>query len=215
MDLNLTLKRYLKKSKSQNFKNALGFAKYMAEYSYQLKIPKERVPILIGTKGSVKKDLEDFSKTKINVDSKDGEVTIVGENSINLYTLKEVIIAIGRGFNPEIAKLLFKQDYAMEILNILEYSHNKNDMPRVKGRVIGSEGKSRKTIEQLTECYVSVFGKTIAIIGSMENVPNAQRAFEMLLEGSPHSSVYRWLEKQRSQMKRFNNSLDTELKNDE
>ena len=104
----------------------------MAEYSYQLKIPKERVPVLIGTKGSIKKELEDISKTKITVDSKEGEVEIFGDNSLNLYTLKDVVTAIGRGFNPDIAKLLFKQDYAFEVLNMLKYSHSHGKLYKLK-----------------------------------------------------------------------------------
>ena len=175
----------------------------MEEYSYQLKIPKERIPVLIGTKGSVKKEFEDLTHMKISVDSKDGEVVIEGNNSLELYTLKEVITAVARGFNPDIAKLLLKQDYSIEIINMLDYSHNKNDIPRVKGRVIGTEGKSRKIIEELSECYISGYGKTVAIIGTLERVSIAQRAIEMILEGSPHSSVYKWLEKERAKMRRF------------
>ncbi len=175
----------------------------MADYTYSLKIPKERIAVLIGVKGKVKNQLEDFAKTKIDIDSKEGDVVISGKDSVKLYTLKEVVYAIGRGFNPEIAQLLFKQDYALEIINMLDYAHNKNDLPRVKGRAIGSEGKSRKTIEDLTECFISVYGKTIAIVGDMVNVTNAKRACEMLLEGSPHSNVYRWLEGRRREMRRF------------
>lgn len=176
----------------------------MEEYTYQLKIPKERISVLIGTKGKVKKDLESFSKSKINIDSADGEVNISGDNSLNLYTLKDIIYAIGRGFNPDIAQQLFKQDYCFEVINMLDYAHSKNDIPRVKGRAIGTEGKCRKMIESLTGCNISVFGKTISIIGNIEDAPNAKRAFEMLLEGSPHSSVYRWLEKKN----RFNKKLE-------
>jgi len=173
----------------------------MEEYSYQIKIPIERIPVLIGKKGIIKKELEGQTKSKISIDSTNGEVNISGNNSVNLFTLKDVITAIARGFNPEIANLLFKQDYAVEIINMLDFAHNKNDLPRVKGRIIGTEGKCRRMIETLTECYISVYGKTVGIIGNLENLPNGQRAVEMLLEGSPHSSVYRWLEKRRSRMK--------------
>ena len=41
----------------------------MEQYSNELKIPKERVAILIGKKGEVKKELEDRTKTKIIIDS--------------------------------------------------------------------------------------------------------------------------------------------------
>ena len=75
-------------------------------------------------------------------------------------------------------------------------------MLRLKGRVIGREGKSRKLIEELTECNISVFGKTISIIGLPESAANARQAVESLLRGSTHSNVYNWLEKRRREMKR-------------
>ena len=54
-------------------------------------------------------------------------------------------MAIARGFNPELSLLLLKPDYAFEIVQIKDYAKTKNSMLRLKGRVIGQEGKSRKT----------------------------------------------------------------------
>ena len=64
------------------------------------------------------------------------------------------------------------------------------------------DGKARNTIEDLTECYVSVYGKTIAIIGKVEMVGVCKRALESLLSGSPHANVYKWLERQRRLLKK-------------
>jgi ribosomal RNA assembly protein len=108
-----------------------------------------------------------------------------------------VIKAIGRGFNPDIAFLILKQDYVFELINMNDFAKTKNDSVRLKGRVIGSEGKSRNTIEELTETNISVYGKTIGIIGLQENVASARKAIESLLSGSPHSNVFRFLEKNR------------------
>ena len=63
--------------------------------------------------------------------------------------------------------------------------------------IIGKAGKARETIEELTECSISVYGKTIAIIGFCDNVSVCKRAVESLLSGSPHASIYKWLEKNR------------------
>jgi ribosomal RNA assembly protein len=175
----------------------------MVDYSHQLKIPKERIAVLIGVKGQTKKELEEISNTKINIDSKEGDVNISGSDSLDVFQIKEVIIAIGRGFNPDLARVLLKSDYGLEVINMMDYAHRKEDIPRVKGRVIGTEGKSRLTIETLTETNISVYGKTISIIGSIEYLPNAKRAIEMLLEGSAHATVYRWLERKRREMRGF------------
>ena len=172
------------------------------EYSYELKIPKNRVAVLIGKEGSVKKDLEESTKTKLNIDSKEGDVFVSGEDALGLYTAREVIKAIGRGFNPDIAKLLLKSDYIFEVVDLSEFVKSQTAMLRLKGRVIGKEGKSRRLIEELTECNISVFGKTISIIGQPESAANARQAVESLLRGSKHANVYKWLEKKRRDFKR-------------
>ena len=170
------------------------------EYSHQIKIPKERVPVLIGKDGSTKKELEELTKIKIDIDSKEGEVTISGEDSLKLYTLKNIIHAIARGFNPELAKLLLKEDYLLEIINISDFAKTKNHLIRIKSRIIGTKGKTRSVIEELTDTNISIYGKTISIIGKVENLGIARRAVESLASGSQHSAVYHWLENQRRQM---------------
>ena len=172
------------------------------EYSYELKITKDRIAVLIGTKGETKIDIEKETNCKIDVDSTDGDVVISGKDAVTLFSLREVIKAIARGFNPELAKQLLKQDYILEIISLNDYSKEKSHQQRLKGRVIGMAGKSRTTIEDLTECYVSVYGKTIAIIGKVEMVAICKRSIESLLGGSPHANVYKWLERQRKLLKR-------------
>ncbi len=174
----------------------------MAEYSYEFKIPLARVAVVIGTGGKAKKEIEEATGTKFQIDSAEGDVFITGEDALGLYTAREVITAIGRGFNPEIAKLLLKQDYTSEQIDISEYAKSKKHEIRVKGRVIGAEGKARKIIEELTDCHMSVYGKTITMIGEIEKAAVCRKAAEKLLSGSQHSAVYRWLEKQRREMNR-------------
>ncbi len=180
-------------------------------FRYDLKIPKERVAVLIGKSGKVKDEIESFAKIKVDVDSKEGEIFITGKDPITLYASKEVIQAIARGFNPEIAMLLFKQDYGFELINILDFARTKNDMIRLKGRIIGTEGKSRAVIEQLTETYISVYGKTIGLIGELDLLPVARKAIEMLLEGSQHANVFKFLERKR---RSFRVHEDIEIRED-
>ena len=175
----------------------------MEEYSYELKIPRERVAVLIGKEGEVKKNIEADTNTRIKVDSREGDVFVYGRDALGLYTCREVIRSIGRGFNPEIAKLLLKQDYVFEVISLNDYTgKSKNTLLRLKGRVIGREGKSRRLIEELSEAYVSVYGKTIGIIGLPESASMAKNAIESLLKGSTHANVYKWLEKRRRELKR-------------
>ncbi|MDP2750799.1 MAG: KH domain-containing protein [Nanoarchaeota archaeon] len=185
----------------------------MTSYSYEIKIPKDRIAVLIGKSGEIKKRLEELSNSKLNIDSEEGDVTVTGDDAIKLFNIREVIKAIARGFNPETAQLLLKGDFTFEMINMNDFIRTKNDMTRLKGRVIGSEGKARRIIEELTETDISVYGKTIGIIGLSENVAVAKKAVENLLGGSVHSNVYHWLEKQRRHLKMQN--VEKFLKGDE
>ncbi len=170
------------------------------EFSYELKIPEERVGVLVGTDGETKKEIEEVTKSRLDI-SKEGDVIITGSDGFLLYTTKEIIIAIARGFNPKIALLLLKQDYALEIINMKDIAgKSRNTMQRLKGRVIGKGGKSREEIERLTDCNISVYGKTIGIIGETAQVAIAREAVAMLLQGSMHKTVFQFLEKKKKEM---------------
>jgi ribosomal RNA assembly protein len=173
----------------------------MTEYSFELKIPKERLAVLIGTGGKIKHDIEKATGTIIKIDSHEGDIFLYGEDGLGIYTAAEVIKAVGRGFNPDIAKLLLESDNAAEHIDLTDYAKSKKHMIRLKGRVIGEEGKARRIIEELTECHISVYGKTACIIGNAEMVGVARRAVENLLTGSPHANVFNWLEKKRRELK--------------
>lgn len=179
------------------------------ELSYELRIPKDRIAVLIGESGETKKMLESDLGIKVLIDSKEGDVIISGEDALHLYTGREIIRAISRGFNPQIALLLLKQDYAFELIDLSDYSKHANHQQRLKGRVIGTEGKSRRLIEEATESNISVYGKTVAVIAPIETITITKQAIHSLLSGSPHSAVYRWLDKKRREIKR-NRVLGTE-----
>ncbi|MAG78014.1 RNA-processing protein [archaeon] len=169
----------------------------------ELKIPKERVAVLIGKDGEVKKRLEELGKVKLEIDSQEGDVTIDGD-SLEVYVMQSVVKAIARGFNPKYAEQLLKEDNALEIIEVQDYvGKSKKNQMRLKARVIGQEGKARKYIEGVCEVRIVVYGKTISIIGEVERVSIAKQTIEMLLEGSPHGNVYKWLDnKKRELMKR-------------
>lgn len=164
----------------------------------ELKIPKERIAVLIGEKGATKRQIQKATNTKIKVSSKEGDIEIQGEDGYNCLIALNVVKAIGRGFNPETALNLTKDDFILEIIDIHDFSgHSKKKEERLKSRVIGTKGKARKTIESLTKTEISIYGKTIAIIGHVEAVFLAKKAVEKLLSGSRHTSAYRFLEREK------------------
>lgn len=170
------------------------------EFSYELKIPEERVAVLIGSKGETKAEIERLTQSKLEI-SKEGDVIITGEDALLLYTCQDIVRAVARGFNPKIALLLLKADYALEMIDMKDIAgKNKNILQRLKGRVIGKGGRAREEIERLTDTYMSVYGKTIGIIGEQQQVTVAREAVAMLLSGSMHKTVYQFLEKKKKEM---------------
>ena len=172
------------------------------EFIYELKIPKERIAVLIGPKGNTRKKIEKKLHIRLQIDSQEGDVQLSGDDSLDLLTGQNIVKAIGRGINPEKALDLLEEDVVMETIDVGEYTKDsKKKLIRIRGRVIGTEGKSRRYIEELTDTHISVYGKTITIIGSYELVALARKALESLLAGNRHATVYAWLEKQTKQYK--------------
>ena len=77
-----------------------------------------------------------------------------------------------------------------------------NHLQRVKGRIIGEKGKARKTIEEMTGTYISIYDNYVAIIGDFETANIAKQAIEMLIQGRQHSTVYRFLERTMFRLRR-------------
>lgn len=164
--------------------------------SESLRLPKDRVGVAIGKKGSVKREVERRTGARLVFDSEEGLVQIFpGEDPLSLLKAREVLRAIGRGFNPEKAFTLLEEDHYLEVIELEDYGGSEKAMVRLRGRVIGEEGKARRTIEELSGALVSVYGKTVALIGTPEQLRRARKAVEMLLGGAEHSTVYRFLEK--------------------
>ena len=170
----------------------------------EIRIPRDRVGVLIGKKGKTRRRLEQIADVKIKVDSKTGEVTVKGgkdTDPITFMRLMKVIKAIGRGFDPDTALKLLQDDYYLEVINLREYL-NRNAIRRQKARLIGTKGSARKKLETLTDTDIRIYGDTVSIIGDYESVNLAKRAVSRLaIEGSPHSVVFRELELERKRKK--------------
>jgi ribosomal RNA assembly protein len=164
-----------------------------------LKIPKERIPVLIGEKGAVKRDIEKRTRTKIDIEDTSVSIGTSQENYMEELVAANIVLSIGRGFNPETAMMLMQDDYTLEVLSLRDFANTASSADRIKGRIIGANGKARKNLEELTGTYISVYGKTISVIGSYDDVAVSKEAVTMLISGARHASVYRFLEKKKAQ----------------
>lgn len=170
-------------------------------------IPRDRVGALIGPEGRSKNQIESTLNVDLNIASETGIVEIIpkSENTDPVATLRarDVITAIGRGFSPENAFLLFDDDVVFDLIDLRELlGRNESDIRRVKGRIIGEQGKTRRIIEEMSKAHVSIFGDTIGFIGEYEAISIAREAIELILKGKQHATIYRFLRDRRREVKK-------------
>ncbi len=170
-----------------------------------LKIPKDRVGVLIGKKGEVKQTIEDRTGVILDIDSGTGDVTLDPEKAkdpVMILKVTDIVKAIARGYSPERAYKLFEENMYLREFDIREYTgKNPKHIRRLRARLIGSKGKTRRIIEELSNTEISIFGNTIFIIGGSLELGIAEIAVDMLLSGSEHATVYRFLEGKRRDLK--------------
>jgi ribosomal RNA assembly protein len=170
----------------------------------EVKIAGSRIGALIGKKGETKKELETKTHTTITIDSKEGTVKVEGpdEHAVKLLRAVETINAINRGFSPERAfGLLDDEDLLLDMIDLSGLAEGPRQLDRLRGRIIGKDGRAREQIEHMTDVEISVFGKTVALIGYPEQLKVARAALDMLIEGIPHESVFAFLDKKKKEAK--------------
>ncbi len=168
------------------------------------RIPADRIGVLIGPDGLTKEQLQEATGTQIVVDSETGDVTIdesSARDPVLALKARDIVHAMARGFSEERAFHLLDEDTYLEVLDVKDFAHTKARIAQVRARLIGTRGKTRRIIEELTGVDVSVWGHTVALIGGSFEMAIAREAVLMLLRGSEHKTVYRFLERKRADLK--------------
>ena len=169
-------------------KNKEQFVGYLA-------IPHERVGVLIGGSGKVKRRIEEKTGVKLVINGDTGEVDVIsnaGADPMGVLKAESIVTAIGRGFSPVRAFELMADNVILRVINLVEVvGHSRKALERQKARLIGSKGKTRALIEEMTDTKISIYGKTASIIGEEESVGMASNAVRMIASGVPHGDVYK------------------------
>ena len=174
---------------------------------FLVRIPVERIAVLIGPKGSTKKKIEDLTDTKLIIDSNSGDVIIIIEEEeledpISLWKARDMVKAIGRGFSPQKAYQINKPSYGFDLLQLRDFvGTSTNAIREVRSRLIGKNGRTRNIIEQTSSSYVSVFGNTVGIISEQRILKIVREGIIKLINGSKHSTVYKFLEERIRDLK--------------
>ena len=179
------------------------------------RVPKDRIAVLIGAKGATGRDLEKAAGCKnIQIDSLSGEIEVTWPEAgdydpVKALKLPDVIKAVGRGMAPGRAIQLLQDDWFFEMVDLKEHvGKRSNQQRRIRARIIGSEGKIRKMIEQHTGTEISIYKSTVVLVGEGAGLISARQAIEMLASGSEHGTVIKYLEKERRKSRIGARSID-------
>lgn len=165
----------------------------------EVEVPEDRLAVMIGKDGSTKRKIEELSGCKLFI--KESAVKISCEDPVKFLRVKDVVNAISKGFNPEIAMMLLKnEELILEVIDLTDFVSDK-DLQRVKGRIIGKDGKMRRQIEDTLNVQVSIYDKYVSIIGDFEGASIAREAVDMLVEGAQHSTVMKFIERKKREMR--------------
>lgn len=138
-----------------------------------------------------KKRLERELKIRI---SNRGQNIFINGNPEEEFIAIEVLKAINLGFSVSSALSLNQEGVILQIVNIKELT-KRNDLKRIRARIIGTHGKTLKILKDLTSCNLSLHNNQIGIIGDAEEIEDAIIALTSLIQGSKHGNVYSRLEK--------------------
>jgi len=122
-----------------------------------------------------------------------GKLVTIDGTPEDEHMATQVIDALNFGFPYIEAISMKKEGKLLETLNIKDYT-KKNDLKRIRGRIIGKQGKGIRTVANLSGCKIEILENTVAIIGEAENIQRAAESIVAIIKGSKHSGIYHTLE---------------------
>ncbi|MFA5060839.1 MAG: hypothetical protein WC494_00805 [Candidatus Pacearchaeota archaeon] len=145
------------------------------------------------------------SKLKVKISFGKDRISIVG-SELNEFLVEEIVRAVDFGFHIDDALLLKSEDFVLEFIDIKEHTRRKN-LKDVRARIIGTNGKARKTLENLTGAVIVIKSNRVGVIVDSTHLDTTIQAIESLIQGSKHGNVFSYLEKQNSLKSPFEEDL--------
>jgi len=155
----------------------------------------EQVGRATNHKKQLKKELE------VTITNKGKNVFVEGDADKE-YTAMQVLEALKLGFSVERALALKDEEIILQTIHIKDIT-KRTDLETVRSRIIGSEGKTLRTLNNLTNCAISLEDNEVGIIGYADQIEDAIQAIKSIIQGSKQSNVYSRVEKQRKRQRNF------------
>ena len=158
--------------------------------------------VLVQNMNKIKKAVPAIeNKVKVRIGFRRDSISIKG-SELNEYLVEKVVQAIDFGFMVDDALLLMNDDFVLEFIEVKEHTRRKN-LKEVRARMIGTGGKARKTIENLTGSEIVIQGNTVGVIVDSDHLDAVVQGIENLIRGAKHGNVFAYLEKQNVSRRRY------------
>ncbi len=157
----------------------------------QILIPHKRAKELAGILHDVSKSLG------CKIELKEENLVLINGPGYEEYNAKNVIQAFGRGFEMKVAEKLLLEDYFSKYVYLKDLFRNEAQIRRIKARVIGRNGRTKEYMQEVSGASISIYGNTIGVIGTVEQIDIAVTALNVLLKGGTHKKAYRIMERKR------------------
>lgn len=145
----------------------------------------------LGELKRTKKELEKRLKVSIAIEGR--RVTING-NAFEEFEALQVLEAMNFGFSAQTALMLKDEDIVFRVVHIKDFTRRK-DLETVKARIIGTQGRTKRTIENLADCEVAIKGNEVGLICPAEEMDYVITGLTNLIRGSKQANVYKFLER--------------------
>jgi len=131
-------------------------------------------------------------KLNVKLEIKVEDVELEGKSE-DIFIAEKILDALGKHFPVKVALLLLDENYVLE--DVLIKSLREKNIKQTKARIIGTKGKTLKTLSELSSCFITLHDTTVSIIGQAEDMKETVTAIERLIKGSRQTNVYRFLDK--------------------
>ncbi len=148
------------------------------------------------------------------------EITIKGRNvsfsgtAIQEYEASTVLEAMQFGFSAQKALVLLEPDMQFKKLRIKDFTRRTN-LKDVRARVIGKEGKTKRTLESISDSLICIQKNEVGIIASAEAIEETLTAIKNLIRGSKEANTYSFLERMNTERKKHESDLGLKFKEKE
>ncbi len=157
------------------------------------------------TKEMRKERAELEKRLNVTITLNGNKVTIEG-TPVDEYEALLVLDAMGFGFSAKKALLLLEQDMLFRKLHMKDFTRRK-DMEEVRGRTIGREGKTKRTLESVSGCSIVISGNEVGVIGPAEAIDATTTALKKIIKGSKQANVYNYLERMNVERRKHQTDL--------